>query len=171
MSWALAYALTKAALDAMEGRRDDALAAVDQALERREHVAGYEAMLRFEALEVVGDFGGEKKLRELLHIADELHAGQQGAFLRAQKARFRARLPEHDAEAELRESERLFTDSETPFYAAVVQLELAEHMLARGRAEEARPLLEEARGTFEELRAQPWLERVDGTAVTTKVLA
>jgi hypothetical protein len=42
---------------------------------------------------------------------------------------------------------------------AVAALEHAEQLQAHGRAEEAGPLLEEARAVFERLEAAPWLQR------------
>ena len=146
------------------GRRDAAtrpLRPSNVRSRQRARAAGSQAVIRFEAIDLVGDFAGDEKLRELLDIVDELHPGLQGPFLRAQKARFRSRLPENDADTELAAAERLFEESEMPFYVAVTRLERAENMLAQGRADEARPLLDQARETFEELRARPWLERVD----------
>jgi len=163
-SWAAGYALVKAEADAAEGRHDEALKGLEHALELRNDVTGYQAMLRFAALEVVRDFADEALFRRLLDLIDELHPGEQAAFLRAQKARFRARLPEHDAESELAVAERLFADAETPFYAAAVRLELAELLLDRDRADEAGPLLERARETFVRLGARPWLERAEKAA-------
>src|SRR4051812_38327029 len=170
-SWAAVYALTEAQLHAAEGRADEALAAVERALGVRANAAGSQAVIRFVALDAVGDIAGDEKLRELLDVVDELHPGEQGSFVRAQKARFRARLPEHDAEAELAAAERLFEESEMPFYVAVTRLERAEGLLAQERAEEARPLLEQARETFEQLRARPWLERLDRAASPARVSA
>jgi hypothetical protein len=46
-----------------------------------------------------------------------------------------------------------------PFYLAVVQLEHGEWLMARGRPDDAQPLLAEARETFERLEATPWVER------------
>jgi tetratricopeptide (TPR) repeat protein len=170
-SWVAGYALTTAALDAAEGRRDDALVGLERALEVRGDVTGYQGMLRFAALDAVGDLADEQLLRRLLDVVDELGPGEQGPYIRAQKARFRARLPEQDAETELRTAERLFADSETPFYAAVVRLELAEHLHAEGRPDEAGPLFDQARETFEDLRARPWLERVDAATSPARVSA
>jgi len=130
-------------------------------------VTGTQAWLRFEALDVVGDFAGEERLRELLDIIDELHPGELGTFMRAQKARFQARLPEHQAETELAEAERLFEEAEMPFYVAVTRLERARTLPEA----EAGPLLEQARETFERLRARPWLERVDSAAAGARVPA
>jgi hypothetical protein len=134
-------------------------------------VSGSQALIRFVALDAVADFADDEKLRELLDVLDELKPGEQGSFMRAQKARFRARLPEHDAEAELATAERLFEESEMPFYVAVTRLERAEGMLAQGRSDEAGPVLAAARETFDELRARPWLERADGVAPGIEVSA
>jgi hypothetical protein len=58
-----------------------------------------------------------------------------------------------------------------PFYVAVTRLERAENLLAEDRGGEARALLGQARETFEELRARPWLERVDRLALGAEVPA
>jgi hypothetical protein len=46
-----------------------------------------------------------------------------------------------------------------PFYLAVTELEYADWLASQERAEEAEPLLAEAREIFERLEAKPWLER------------
>ena len=48
-----------------------------------------------------------------------------------------------------------------PFYLAATLLEHAEWLIGRHRAEEAGPLLDEAREAFRTLQARPWLERVE----------
>ncbi|MGZ4256733.1 MAG: AAA family ATPase [Gaiellaceae bacterium] len=161
-SWAAAYAMAEAMLHAAGGRHDEAFEAVERGLARRAAISGSQALVRFEALDAVGDFASEEKLRELLDVVDELHPGELGPFMRAQKARFRARLPECDAGAELAEAERLFEESEMPFYVAVTRLERAGALPQA----EAGPLLEQARETFERLGAEPWLERVDDAAAS-----
>ncbi len=50
------------------------------------------------------------------------------------------------------------------FHLAATQLEHAEWLAARTRREEAMPLVDEARRTFERLRAAPWLERANALA-------
>ena len=164
---AVAYEIVDAVTLAAEGRRDDALAALDRALRPRANVSGNQTMLRFMAYEVVAGFDEPEKIGELLEIDAELHAGELPPFLRAQHARFRARLPEHDAEAERAEAERLFAEGEMPFYAAATAFERAAWLVGEGRVEEARPVLAAARETFERLRATPWLERVDAVATWT----
>ena len=59
----------------------------------------------------------------------------------------------------------LFREIGMSFYLAVVELELAELLAAAGRLDECEPLAVEAREIFEELRAAPWLERVNGLAI------
>jgi class 3 adenylate cyclase/tetratricopeptide (TPR) repeat protein len=170
-SWAGVYALTEAQIHAAEGRRDEALAAVERAMALRAQAAGSQGLIRFVALDAVADFAGDEKLRELLDVVDELNPGEQGPYMRAQKTRFRARLAEHDAETELAAAERLFEEAEMPFYVAVTRLERAKVLLEDGRADEAAPLLEQARETFEQLGARPWLERVDSATAATEVPA
>jgi hypothetical protein len=151
-------------LHAAEGRREEAFSAVDRSLALRAGFSGVQSFVRFQALEAVADFADEAKIRELLAVFDELHAAELVPFLRAQQARFRARLPEYDTEAELATAEQLFADSEMPFHVAVAQFERAEHLLAQERVDEAAALLEQARETFEELHARPWLDRVEAAA-------
>jgi class 3 adenylate cyclase/tetratricopeptide (TPR) repeat protein len=160
-SWAGAYALTEAMLHGAEGRREEALAALERGLALRAQFAGVQTLARFDALEAVADFADEERIRELLAVVDELSPAELAPYLRAQRARFRARLPEHDTEAELATAEHLFEESEMPFFVAVTRLERGTNLLANDRAEEARQLLEQARETFEELRARPWLDRVE----------
>ena len=169
--WAGIYALLEAQLHATEGRGAEALAAVERALATRSRVSGTETILRFEALEAVAGFDDDEKIRELLDVVDELSQAKLPPYLRAQRARFRARLPEYETEAELVTAEELFAESEAPFYVAVTRLEHAEYLLAQDRVEEARPLLAEARDSFDELRAAPWLERVDSASAGARVPA
>jgi len=51
-----------------------------------------------------------------------------------------------------------------PFPLAVVNLEHAEFLAARGRAADAQALFAEARTTFDRLAARPWLDRLDESA-------
>lgn len=58
----------------------------------------------------------------------------------------------------------LFRELATPFYLGATELEYGEWLVAQERADEAEPLLAEAREIFERLEAKPWLERVDAVA-------
>jgi len=112
----------------------------------------------------------ERAVRTALDLVAAVQSlGQEAGIdglLEATAHRFRARLAGDDPGAD-----RHFTTSaaqlrslELPFYLAVVQLEHGEWLTARGRPDDAQPLLAEARDTFERLEALPWLERVDVVA-------
>ncbi|MDQ3767085.1 MAG: hypothetical protein M3346_07040, partial [Actinomycetota bacterium] len=47
-----------------------------------------------------------------------------------------------------------------PFYLAVTLLEHGEWLMRQDRNSEAAPLFQEARTTFERLKAKPWLDRL-----------
>jgi hypothetical protein len=47
-----------------------------------------------------------------------------------------------------------------PFHLATTLLDHGEWLVNQSRAEEASPLLQEARATFEALGCTPWLERL-----------
>ncbi|MFN8232399.1 MAG: hypothetical protein U0V56_02580 [Actinomycetota bacterium] len=49
-----------------------------------------------------------------------------------------------------------------PFWMGVTLLEHGEWLMGQGRPHDAEPLLDEARGIFERLRATPWIDRLDG---------
>ena len=87
--------------------------------------------------------------------------------------RFRARLADEDAEAErlFKRAAGLFRELAIPFYLATTELEHAEWLASRDRAEEATSLLAEARETFEQLGANPWLERAERIAGVAAVPA
>jgi class 3 adenylate cyclase/tetratricopeptide (TPR) repeat protein len=114
-----------------------------------------------EALECAYELGDGQRLEELLGRIEALRPGEQSPLLAAHAARFRAKL-EPDAsraEASFRRAEAIFGELGLVFPLAVTQLEHAERLAAAGRSADARPLLEEARETFERLEASPWVER------------
>ena len=97
-------------------------------------------------------------------MADEAPPGEIGPFFRAQAHRFGAALAhlrgdEGTDDRRSAEAIRLLRELGTPFHLAVVLLERAERLLARGDGEAARALLEEATSIFERLGAAPYLER------------
>jgi hypothetical protein len=57
------------------------------------------------------------------------------------------------------------------FWLGVTLFENAEWLLSHDRADEAEPLFNEARGIFEELRALPWLERIDAVLPATSTVS
>jgi tetratricopeptide (TPR) repeat protein len=125
-----------------------------------------------EAFVIIGEaaleLGDSARLEELLAKVEAFPPGRKTRFLQAHALRFRARLAGDDpADADLRfgEAAALFREIGMPLYLAVVQLEHAELLAASDRAEAGQPLLAEAREIFEQLRATPWLERVDALGV------
>jgi tetratricopeptide (TPR) repeat protein len=153
--FACSHKLLVAQLLSADGRAGEAVELAVEAMSEFQRAAA--TWLPFLCLEVGAEITDERLLRELLGISYE---GDAAPGTRAQKARLRARLPEHDPIEELLEAERLFRELEAPFYVAAVQTERAERLLADGRRDEADPLLAEAREVFARLRATPWLERV-----------
>jgi class 3 adenylate cyclase/predicted ATPase len=121
--------------------------------------AGDAWWIPFTALDAVVSFEESDRMRELIASVEAM-PGRRGRAVSAQLSRLRARMSEHDAEAELRFAERLFSELEAPFYLAATQVERAESLLAT-RPAEAEPLLRTARDVLGRLRAAPWVERVD----------
>ena len=152
-----------------EGKSEEALTLAEQVLELRTALGIFHQAVKLalvDALEAAVALGEREKAEELLALVDEVPVGLQPPFLTAQAHRFRARIAGDDPGAD-----RHFTAAaaqlralELPFYLAVVQLEHAEWLTARGRPDDAGSLLAEARETFERLDATPWLERVDAVA-------
>jgi class 3 adenylate cyclase len=140
-----------------EGRTDEALAAIRAALAA--HEDGNPPWILFHAFEAAGSVEDPEAIRDLLIVLDDLHPGELSVLLQAQQARFRARLPEHDAETELATAERLLGELGAPFHQAVARLELAEQLESQGRGDEAALLAAEAGETFTRLGAMPWLAR------------
>jgi hypothetical protein len=110
---------------------------------------------------VAGARGDLEQLRTLLGRLEVVLPGQVTPSLRAFRARFRAYLPEADADAEFRTAERVFAELELPFFLAITRLEAAGRLLAADRESDAEPLVAAAAQAFEHLRATPWLDRVE----------
>jgi tetratricopeptide (TPR) repeat protein len=102
---------------------------------------------------------------ELLAIVERAKPGQVTPYLRAQAARLSARVSaergDHDSvEPGFAAAERVFREGKMPFDLAITLVEHAEWLVQRARPMEATALTDEARATFERLRATPWLERI-----------
>jgi ATP/maltotriose-dependent transcriptional regulator MalT len=117
-----------------------------------------------EACEAAFEMGDLTSAEALLGFVDGMRPGERPPYLRAQAARFRARLAQakgDDAKAEsaFAEAEGIFTEISTPFRLAVTRLEHAEWLASAGRNVEAAPLLDVAIEMFVRLRAEPWIAR------------
>jgi tetratricopeptide (TPR) repeat protein len=128
------------------------------------------------AVQAAVELGRFDKADELLSTVERLAPGLRPQFVNAQVDRFRAQLAARTGNVE--EAERLFKragglfhELAIPFYLAVTRLENAEWLVGQERAEEAQPLLLEAREIFERLEAAPWLERLAATRADAGVEA
>ncbi len=118
-----------------------------------------------EAALAAGETGA---LEDLLAVVGGLSPGRQTTFLRAHAARFRGRaaiVSGGDPGGRFKEAAGLFREHSMRFWLAVTLLEHGDWLTSQGRAEEAKPLVDEARETFERLKAAPWLERAEHLAV------
>jgi len=173
-----AYQAGFAAARLAEGDHSAALSAAEPAFASRDAqgIASQNVKFGFlHGLEAALALGNRSKANEWLDTVEAFPPGLSSPFLQAIAHRFRGRLAGDDPGAD-----RHFTAAAAqlravalPFYLAVVQLEHAEWLTARGRPDDAQALLAEARETFERLEAQPWLDRVDASAsgATAEVLA
>jgi class 3 adenylate cyclase/tetratricopeptide (TPR) repeat protein len=156
------YLASRASLHGAEGRFREALADAEAAMEATSTLGfGQQALKQaiVPALEAALALGDQAKAQDLIAPLEEAPPGRRAPFLEAQAHRFRGRLD--GDEAAYRAAESIFRERELPFWLAVVQLEHAELLLEQGRSEEAEPLLDGARETFERLEATPWLERIE----------
>jgi len=122
-----------------------------------------------EALECAFELGDTGRLEQVLEIIQVLRPGERPPLLEAQAARFRAKLADDAPAAEkgFRRAAEIFGGRHLIFWLALTELELAEWLTVRERSDEAQPLLLQARDTFEQLKAAPWLERVDAVRIDT----
>ena len=127
------------------------------------------------AVEATLELNDLEKAEELLRRVDELPPGHFPQFMKAQSMRFRGRIAaaanDDDAERLFKGATGLFRELALPFYLAATQLEYAEWASARGRTDDAAGLVAEARDTFEQLEARPWLERAEALAGAAVVSA
>jgi class 3 adenylate cyclase/tetratricopeptide (TPR) repeat protein len=165
-----AYAMLSAFVLRAEGRFEEALAASEETLGTSELLGGGMAAEAKQALAVGLDsalaLGRLDTAEELLGRIDAIPPGRRPPFLWAQAARYRARLAAARGETDgveqgFKTAAAVFREHGLNFDLAVTELEHGEWLVAQGRAEEAEPLLVEAREIFERLEATPWLERAD----------
>ncbi len=162
------YFAAVAAVRFGEGDLRGTLTAADEAFARAGvGIAGQNAKLAFvHALDAALELGDADKAAELLAMVDPLPIGLRPPFLDAMARRLRARLAAGNdaADRHFAAAESQLRDLSLPFYLAVVQLEHAGSLAARGLGNEAAALLSEARETFERLGAAPWHERAAAAA-------
>jgi ATP/maltotriose-dependent transcriptional regulator MalT len=167
-----AYAAAKAFALRQEGANADALRWAEQALETMAILGAVSESVKNgfgEAVEAALALGDLDKADELIRRIEDLKVGAQPPFLRAQAARFRARLSELEGksdgvEQQFETAEQIFREYGIPFWLALTQLEHAEWLSEQGATAEGERLAEEARAAFERLEAAPWIERASRLA-------
>jgi class 3 adenylate cyclase/tetratricopeptide (TPR) repeat protein len=163
-----AYALGRANLLLVSGNPAEALRAAEAAFEARKVMGVTQEYVKqsfVAAVEAALELADFDKVEELLADVESLPLGRLPQFLQAHAWRFRARLGDRQGEGEavedrFKRAAGLFREIAMPFYLAVTELEHAEWLAGQSRADEAEPLVTEAREIFKQLEAKPWLERV-----------
>ena len=163
----LRLASTRALLRA-EGQAGEALAAAERVLDRRRELAiddtsSRRAWSRESRPHSSSPISNEAE--ELLAIPESLEPGELTPFLQANALRLRARLDAARGEDE--GSRRNASSAPPPSSASSAWSSTSPSRSSstpsgscrQGRRDEAEPLLAEARETFEQLEAAPWLER------------
>jgi tetratricopeptide (TPR) repeat protein len=166
------HALGRLAHARANGRAADALAESKQVLAMVEEL-GFEhpfhRLALADALEVALELGDLEWIESQVEEFHQRRPADQLPFtvgqVRRVEALLAARAGESDrVEQKFRAAAEILREIQARFYLACVLLEHGEWLTETGRADEARPLLSEAREIFERLGAVPWLERLDALA-------
>jgi ATP/maltotriose-dependent transcriptional regulator MalT len=110
----------------------------------------------------LGDLAAVEKLLDQI---DSTPVGHLSPYLLGQAARFRARLhaatgDDADVEERFHDAERIFDEAALRFAVAEARGDLAEWLTDRGRHLEAAEVAASALATFEDLRIDPWIPRM-----------
>ncbi len=158
-----------AAVARAEGRLDDALRLGLRATEVARTLSETNQSVKLavvEAIEAALALSERTKAEELVASIEAVPPGLRSPYLGAQALRFRARLAGSD-DAALENYEaaaKRFRELGVVFWLAVTELEHGEWLVSQSRADDAEPLVSEAREIFERLEARPWLERTGALA-------
>jgi tetratricopeptide (TPR) repeat protein len=157
----------RAQRQAFDGQLSEALATAGDLLEEMFHLGSADDAwqifkIGIDAALALGDLD---RADALVRRVDQARGRECSTWLRglAQHARGRiaAARGQHDqVEASFAAALQLFRGIDVPFDLAVTLLEQGEWLAGQGRRDDAGPLLMEAQGIFESLKAAPWLERV-----------
>ncbi len=159
----------RAALANAEGDSVGALAVAEPALRAcLEH--SYPVSMRLaliQAVDAAFALDDDAKVEELVGLVHQAFRPGAQPSVDAHVLRWRARLAEHhgqldDSEKQFGLAIDAFTALQRPFWLAVTRLELAETLMRNRRTSSVEELLSQARSTFAELGASPWLDRAQG---------
>ena len=137
-----------------DGRHTDALASGAEAAGHTEVAQAVKQGLTW-AVEAALTLGKRDRADELLRHVEERPPGLRAPFLEAQAQRFRARM-NGDPEG--------FKAAAAAFREYGIRFWLAVTLLEHGELTGDSSLLAESREIFEELKATPWIERLDAVA-------
>ena len=159
-----------------QDRPAEALAAAERVLGNRYEVGVTNRRVRdalVEAVEAAFELDDLTKTYELLSLVDQLQPGELTPSLEAHRARFHARLNARRGNHEYVDDDyqtagKSFARHGLAFHEAATLIEHAEWLTSQGRSDEAQPLLDTARETFERLEAKPWLERLEAAVSATR---
>ena len=154
-----------------EERYDEALREARTVVEDTRVLGLSHDVVRFalsQGLEAAVRAGDPDAAEEFMFVVTGAPAGAIAPFIHAQVDRYTAavaamRGDAAGAELHFKAAMGLLRELAMPFHLALVQLEFGEWLVSEGRAEEARPMLDEARATFEGLQAVPYLGRIAET--------
>jgi tetratricopeptide (TPR) repeat protein len=165
-----------AAILRADGQIAEALVAAEEALVAASSIKANLTRASLEVLESAYTLGDLGRVEQLLESVETRRPGELRPSLRAQAARFRAKLAAARDEVAAVESgfktaASIFREFGIVFWLAVTLLEHGEWLVGQQRSADAEPLLAEAREIFERLEAAPWLERVERVGGAAKVPA
>ncbi len=167
-----AYFMTRARLALAKGEHSAALEDAQRVLAVREElgITNFTVKEAFgQALEASIALGDREGAEAVMELLQGLRPGERTPYLRAITSRFGAHLAVmrgEDGVPGLAAAAEIFRDLGWRFHLAVVLLESAERLVARGDTDEGVGPLEEARAIFDDLGAGPLLERLERVAVS-----
>jgi len=150
------------------GRYEEAVASAKRSIATRDRTGLVGAVEASYALagHAALELGDVKRASEFLAEMEAVPSGSRSPHFKAEIARLRAKLAASagdtaKARAGFEESVTLFRNIRLRFHLAMALAEYGQWLEDDGRAEEAQPVLAEARSIFEDLRARWWLDRLD----------
>jgi class 3 adenylate cyclase/tetratricopeptide (TPR) repeat protein len=175
----VAYMAAKAVVLRAQGRLDKASAAGLEALDGRSALGSTYPGIKVgfvTATEAALSLEDTARVEHLLALPKAFGAGETTPYWRAQSSRLEARFAmargESDAvEPGFKTAAGLFREIGIPFWLGVTLTEHGEWLGEQGRPDEGEPLLDEARGVFDRLRAVPWRDRADRAAGARAVVS
>jgi hypothetical protein len=157
-----------AAIDQSKGRNAEAFTHAMEAIRCGLTTGADSPIVRIAFASAVDSAFAMEDLGKVEHVLGELSGLRRGEVwpsLLALGERTTARLAAArgepgGAERGFTRAIALFREMGMPYWLGATLTECAEWLMELGRAEEAGPMFEEARGIFERLDARPWLERL-----------